>query len=101
MPLFDLYPDLLEQEPKLPYYAKVHGQQRSPNQTQYFQGAYNDIYNEYLGRLGQQMQGGQDPTLRWTDFLAEMPFIERFARLTPQERGENPSVFNPRTLFRY
>ena len=100
MPGFPGYlQQLLDEEPKLAYYADLYGLKRSPNQLKFGQDAFQDIYNQYFGRLGQQIQQGQDPTLQWGDFLNEMPLTQRFANLPQQQRGAGR--FNPPTQWRF
>ena len=98
-PFGDFLRQLLEEEPRLPYNAALNTQNLSPNQRRWGQNAYNDIWGQYLGRLGQQIQGNQNPTLRFTDFLAETPFAERFAAQPQEFRGEFPQRFSPRTRW--
>ena len=98
--LQDYLRQLLGEEPKLSYYADLYGQQRSPNQLNFGQNAYQAIYNQYFGALGQQIQQGQEPTLQWTDFLNQTPFAQRFAQqTTPQQRGAGR--FNPPTQWKW
>lgn len=86
----------LEEEPKAGYFA-YQNQWRTPNQKKYFQNQFAEIQNQYMGRLGQQILGGGEPNLRFTDFLKQYPWMQEFAKLPPSQRGENRSLYNPRT----
>ena len=98
----DYLQQLLNEEPKLAYYADLYGQPRSPNQLKFGQNAYQDIYNQYFGALGQQIMGGQDPTLKFQDFLSQSPFSQRFANLPPGLTGRSDAqrLYNPSTQWR-
>ena len=104
MPGFAAYlQSLLEEMPQAAYYGQLGQQQMSPLARRYFEGNYGDIYNQYLGRLGQQLMGGQEPTARFQDFLSEAPFSQRFAQLPPEFTGRQSrrSRFNPYTQFKF
>ena len=98
--------DMLEAEPRSAFFSFQNQFGQSPNQRRYFQNQFQDIHNQFLGQLGTQIRGGELPTLspeqhaqRFTSFLENFPFTERFAALPPQQRGVFPSQFNPRTRF--
>ena len=66
----------------------------------YFGQRYGDIYGEYQGALGQEAQTtGQLPTMQFMDFLSAYPFLQKYFGTAPQERGEYPNQFSPRTRF--
>ena len=90
----------LENLPQAAYYAQ-QPQWGAPKQQRYYQGQFQEIQNQYLGRLGQQMMGGGMPSLQFTDFLGNFPWTQQYAQLPPSLRGDNPSLFNPRTQYRY
>lgn len=97
---YDEFRDFVEDNPEAGYFT-FQNQWRTPNQRKYFQGQFNEIQNEYLGRLGQQIRGGGEGTLHFADFLSQMPWAERFQGLPPSQRGENASLFNPWTRFMF
>ena len=98
-PFSDFISSVLEEEPRLPYYSYANQQAKSPGQRRFFESDFSNFYNQYLGQLGTQLMGGQDPTLKFTDYLGQTPFTERFSSLPPQLRGENPSRYNPFTRW--
>ena len=90
--------DFLEDKPEAGYFS-YQNQWRTPNQKKYYQNQFQEIQNEYLGRLGQQLRSGGAPTEKFTDFLGQFPWTLRFMQLPPSMRGDNPSLFNPRTTW--
>lgn len=67
------------------------------NQRQFFNNAFTQIHNEFLGLLGQQLRRGEAPTDSFTEFLDQPNFFEnRFRQLSPFQRGEQPTRFAPR-----
>lgn len=94
-----LWFDFLSQSPETGYYSQPEIPSFTPNQRRVFENSYNDIFNEYQGALGRQIRMGEDPTLRWTDYLQQNPFIERYGGMLPSERRERPEVFSPPTRW--
>ena len=88
---FDLY---LNEEPQAAYFS-YQDQWKTPNQRKFFQSQFSNIQNQYMGQLGLQARGGQEPTLTLTDFLGKFPWHQRFQELSPQERGQDTSRFSP------
>ena len=88
--------DYLEQEPRAGYFSDVAGLRPTPTQDRFFQNSYQDIFNKYLGALGTQIRGGQQPTLSWMDYLAQNPLLGEYRALSPSARGEAPQRYDPR-----
>ena len=104
----DYYQTMLEMDPQTAYMGAVGGQdfgRFSPSQQQrgqeYFRGQFSDVYNQYLGRRGQQIASRTDPSkmTSFTDYLAEYPFTQRYSALTPRQRGMSTSRFSPSTRY--
>ena len=92
--------DLLELEPTAAYYSSPGGKQfASGNQGQqrYFQNQFQNVYNEFLGSLGSQIRSGQEPTMRWSDYLENVPFTARYAALSPEQAGRTTRRYSPST----
>jgi hypothetical protein len=92
--------DYLEYEPRAAYYDAPMGRsfrEGSQGRQRFFQNQYQDIYNEFLGGLGEQIRGGERPTMRWTDYLANVPFTERYAALSPEQAGRTTRRYSPST----
>ena len=105
-PFFDFVADeFLEQTPSAAYYSSPMAEGfmtrptgvTDPSRKNYFQESFQDFYNEYLGQLGTQARGGEVPSMRFRDYLANDPFTERYSRLTPKQRGIYSQDYNPRT----
>lgn len=92
----------LEDEPRAGYFS-LQSQNpfgRSPNQQNYFQNQFQPIYDEFLGRLGRQIQDtGDQPTLNWMDFLGDFPFQQQYGSLPPSARGDATRRFAPPARF--
>lgn len=103
--------DLLNEDPRLAYYAQLYGQNLNPLQRNFFQGQYGDIYSQYLGQLGQGLASAQQRGLSLADYLAQpqqgfyeylqqSPFTQRFAQTPPDLRpGGRQSRFTPQTRW--
>ena len=66
----------------------------------YFGRQFGDVYGQYMGALGQEVQErGELPQLKFMDFLKGYDFPQQFYGMAPQQRGFFPSRFAPRTRF--
>lgn len=98
------FSDFLEEEPRLPFNAALNRGNFSGQQRNFFQNQFGNIFNRFLGTLGQQIEGGQAPTARFTDFLGGrsqqdpgFSLENLFRRTAPSLRGGQPeSFFAPR-----
>ena len=108
----DFYTDLLQDQPQMAYQAAVTSQYPTydtatrPRQRErdYWSKQYSNIYNQYLGQQGQGIQAlatGQQPQnlQSLSQFLENIPFTERYAALTPQQRGTGQRTFAPSTRY--
>lgn len=130
------FTNMLEYKPQLAYYSSPTAKKftragTSPARQQFFQRSFGDIYNEYLGELGEQIRypstppmppdftaaGGVSPisptttsrgglpTLKFQDFLKDDPFTRRYTRMSPEMRGqfgsERQRTSSPTTRFIY
>lgn len=96
--------DFLESTPTAAYYSSPVGtgfSKQSPNRQRFFQQSFQDIYNQYLGELGAQARQGQISPLRFSDYLEQDPFTERYSGLTPMQKGVYSQQFSPSTRFIY
>ena len=83
------------------FYTRPSGQ-IDPTKKKFYQQSFQEIYNEYLGKLGSMAREGETPDLRFTDYLSQAePFKERFERQTPYQRGISNRAFAPSTRFIY
>ena len=110
-PFIDYLPqEFLEQTPSAAYYSVPSASEFytrpsgaiDPSKKKFYQESFQDIYSDYLGKLGTQARGGETPDLRFTDYLSQAsPFTERYSALSPYERGINTRTFAPSTRFIY
>jgi hypothetical protein len=82
----------LDDEPEAAYFARREEFGGSPRQKQFFEGDYANIYNQYLGFLGNQAKAGQMPSGSFNDFFQNLlpnsaAFDQQFRELTPNQRG--------------
>ena len=73
----------------------------SPASRRYFQGQFQNIYNDFLGQQGGALQGGQLPSQTFTQFLQQYPFTQRYAALPPELTGRTLGSFAPRVQYSY
>ena len=73
----------------------------SPASRRYFQGQFQNIYNDFLGQQGRALQGGQLPSQTFTQFLQQYPFTQRYAALPPELTGRTLGSFAPRVQYSY
>ena len=73
----------------------------SPAARRYFQGQFQNIYNDFLGQQGRALQGGQLPSQTFTQFLQQYPFTQRYAALPPELSGRTLGSFAPRVQYSY
>lgn len=95
---------LLEQLPQAAYFSSPTGQgfgRQSPRQQRYFQQNYQDVFNQYMGSLGEQLRSGQTPDTTFSQFLESDPWTSRYTALPQAQRGMNTGMYSPRTRFLY
>ena len=73
----------------------------SPAARRYFQGQFQNIYDEFLGQQGRALQGGQMPGQNFQQFLQEFPFTQRYSALPPEMTGRTLGSFAPRVQYSY
>ena len=112
-PFENFYTDLLAEQPQLAYQATVSRQfpqfdamtRPQRRHRDYWGDQYQNIYNEYLGTQGQgllDLARGQQPQQSpqsFSQYLENVPFTQRYAALTPQQRGTTTRRFAPSTRY--
>ena len=73
----------------------------SPAARRYFQGQFQNIYDEFLGKQGRALQGGQMPAQNFQQFLQGFPFTQRYSALPPEMTGRTLGNFAPRVQYSY
>ncbi len=99
---------LLSAMPQEQYYGSAAGRRfgaRSPRQQRYFQDAYGDIMQDWIGERGRAMSEGREP-MTFASFLdpddpTKNPWTKRYSALPQSARGVTGAATNPRTRFLY
>ncbi len=93
-----LWDQYYQENPQAAYAQYMQGQGRggTSRRDQWFGNQYGRLYNQYLGDLP-----NRPLDFKWTNYLQEKgPNLEReFNKLTPYERGENPSLYGGRVRY--
>lgn len=82
----NIFADLLEEEPDIPYFGAVQRAKLNPNQLSYFRTQRQNVFNEFQGLLDQQIRAGLAPSQRFADFVGNYPFKQRFHSQAPSQR---------------
>lgn len=69
------------------------------NEQRLFENQFGRFQNQFLGRLGQQIQAGEAPTARFDPFLSGFDFERELSALPPSQRGVGIGRFAPFTSF--
>jgi len=96
--------DFLESNPTAAYYSSPVGTtfgSKSSNRQKFFRDSFQDIYNQYLGQLGSKAREGEISSQRFTDYLEQDPFTERYSGISPTQKGVYSQRFSPSTRFIY
>lgn len=98
----NLFADFLE-DPGFGQRAAFFSQQGRFGTSQarqgFFENRFSQFQNQFLGNLGQQILRGEDPTLRFADFVQDIDFNREFASTPPNLRGSFASRFAPQARF--
>jgi len=91
----------LEEEPRAAFFGTLgqKGLMDTSARKKQAQDIYSGAMSDFYGKLGEQILGGGEPTMTFTDFLQDFPFTERFAQLGRQYSQQ--SRFSPKTRFLY
>jgi hypothetical protein len=90
---------LLRGEDPATYFSFQNQFGQAPTQRRFFQGQFQNIFNQFLGGLGQQIQQGESPTNTFSDFMENYNFGQQFGQLPPSVRGATTSRFAPSARF--
>ena len=91
----------LEEEPRAAFFGTLgqKGMMDSPNRRKQAEDIYSGAMTEFYGKLGEQILGGGEPTMTFSNFLEDFPFTDRFAQLGRQYSQQ--SRHKPSTRFLY
>ena len=79
------------------FYGRSVGLQ--PYQQSGLQNLFEPTFNKYLGALGQQVLGGQSPSMTWTDYLNQNYNPQREFLRQPQSQMSASRSVQPTYLF--
>ena len=72
----------------------------SPNLSRLFESSFGRFQNQFLGSLGQQILGGENPTARFVPFLQGRNILDELRAISPGLRGGfGAGQFAPPTTF--
>lgn len=100
----ETFSGFLEEEPRAAFFGTLASKtsdafQDTAARRRQAQDIYGQALGDFYGKLGEQIMSGQPPTMKFTEFLQDMPFTERFAQ---QGRQFNElSRYRPRTRYLY
>ena len=91
----------LEEEPRAAFFGTLgqQGMLDTSTRRRQAQDIYSGAMAEFYGKLGEQILGGGQPTLKFADFMQQFPYTERFAQMGRQYNQQGR--YNPRTRFLY
>jgi hypothetical protein len=92
-----LFDEFQELEPEIPFQGALDRANLTPNQLQTFRNQRGNIFKQFLGRLNRQIEGGQFPDARFTDFIEDFDFGREFQKFAPSQRIGSVGNFAPPT----
>ena len=96
---FDLSEFLLEQNPRAAFFNAIRPFGTTPNRRRFFESQFDPFVDRFLGRVGEELQGGQFPELTFSNFLQDQDFGREFFNASASQRGQFGGGLNPRTRF--
>ncbi len=89
--------DWLTDQPQARFFGELANKRQSftPGQSSYWGGQYGNIYNRYLGQLGQTAMQGQVPSQTFGNFMSQFPWERQWGNLPRWQRGYNERAFSP------
>ena len=95
-----IFQDFLEEEPDIPFFGQLFSQQGgrdqfTSNQQAAFRNQRQQFTNRFLAQIFEQIQRGEVPSLRQSDFFGNLDFGREFN----QQFGPRTAQFAPRTQF--
>ena len=84
-------------DPGLAFQTSIAQSGLKRNQADFFRRRASDFLGRFEGALGKQLDAFGTTDLNPLEFFKGIDFNQEFLSFSPRERGENPSIFNPRT----
>lgn len=99
-PFGDLFADVLEEEPEIPFQGALKRANLTPNQFQTFRNQREAITKQFQAQLDEQFRRGMLPTGTATDFFRNFDFGKEFQRFSPSQRiGSGSQRLSPLQIF--
>lgn len=100
MTMQGLFDDFLDLEPRATFFSFRDQFGPSQGRQKFFSDRFSNIFDMFQGDLAGQVRQGEDPTLRFTNFLEDFNFDEFFGSTAPSLRGgQSTTRFAPPTRF--
>jgi len=98
----DIGREWLEENPFEAFRGALQGWGTRP-QRRRLQDQFPDIYGDFMGRLSQQLLGGQIPTEDWVSQMRNPQdiFNQRWGQMTPYEKYGSTSQLAPSARLRF
>ena len=95
----DLISDIFGERPELAFLGNL-GQRNLPRSMEdFFRGQTSNFLRQFQQQVGQQLVGGNLPTLTPQDFFGGLDFQQEFRNFSPAQRGLGTNRFSPQTRF--
>ena len=91
--------DIFDQQPELAYLGTIGSKNLPESMVRHFRSRTSDFMNRFQQAMGQQLLGGNIPSISPQDFFGGLNFQQEFRNLSPQQRGFGTSRLVPRTQF--
>ena len=95
----DLISEIFGERPELAFLGNLDRSGLRPNQQQFLRGRASDFLGRFEQAIGQQLAGGNLPTLLPEDFFRNLNFRNELGRFSPSTRGVGRSRLAPQTRF--
>ena len=89
--------DLLEENPRFAFFSHLNEQGFNRPKRRSIADMFGEVQAEFQGQLGSQIRQGQEPTLRWNNFLENYDWDQLYFSQPPSQRGNQGfGRFSPR-----
>ena len=96
---FNPFLDFLEEERNIPFQSALQGANLTPNQLQFFQNDRRSVFDRFDALFGNQIQQGEIPNARFTDFIGDFNFNQAFRDAPGAQQFQQTQRFNPALRF--
>jgi hypothetical protein len=97
----DLLSEIFGERPELAFLGNLGQAGLGKGPEKFLRGKASDFLQRLHQAVGQQMVGGNLPTLTPEDFFGKMNFQQELGQYSPEQRGMETRQYNPFTNFLY